>query len=1032
MSPRSRRVVACDHRFRFAREQRACEHAPYAKLRLLCLSIGVFLAAAVSLPPAASYAAEGIAFRTKFDREIVPGQPVLTCTRVEHGPVIDGEVDKDPVWQKCARTHGAWTQIARHEASGRQTVVYSCYDEKNLYFGFVCEEPELGNVRMDGHLEVDDCVEVILEVGGLRGNGDVYSFRANYRAQAAGWGFTPIPTGKDARGAYVPVWQSAGKFGPNRWMVEMAIPFASLKKQTKEEGLAAPTRGDVLGLKVVRWGAQQEDPKNRMVSVWNTDIAFSFVYVAGMNGLLYFQDSNALRDGDFAAPAAQSPWQRNGAELSQTVAVRAGSFYMLAVESEKPGDSAAVLVDGKQLDLNGGKAGFWTGGQQSQAVVALRPSAGATVRKVTMEYQPGEEPPGTWCLTGNYRHPQRNIRAIVPEAPDGQYRYVYIDFLGRVIGDANPSFPVRDNHVMAAEAWACNFNTRVEDLGGKEGWIPFSQGSLTGRPECVLWTYIMLEPPKLSYGIRGSQVLELDLGQQYYVRGLDVLWPAPYTENFEVWGKAGAEDDWTLLSMDDGPFVEPAARNRSPRAYESVRGLDSTVRYLRWRNHQIRPVTKCMDGIQEVWVWGEPKGDHAGIKPFRPWIPSENAPPVKWITTAPDPDACQIIPRPRKMETASGWFIINPQTRIVAQADPEARKDAKQIQDEIRQRWQIAVPVIEESPEVSLDNVIYLGQPALGAAADALRQEDGLDMGSSPQGYVLRVAPRRVVVLGHDADGLYWGVQSLMLAMRWHSSQDPRQNGLGVRCMKVEDWPATLERAELNWKPLLFNCVPSQIPRLADACHLWTRFKWNADYGEYSGGKARNWPAGLVTATCRQVRDQYHMEIRPMLLVHPLLGVRGWDLFVKAAHDSSIVENNPDEAQEELGQALNLCPLNPKTYDLVFARIDDLQEKYDWPHKIWLGGLVIYDTARGSRWGACRDCQRSGQRKEELFSLFAEKIAQHLREIDQLMGTSAPLGAFKESSRNGSILFFIGSHIANNSVRLYILKKNVQRNKASS
>ena len=225
--------------------------------RHLCLFLGVFLAAAVSSPPAASDAAEGIGFRTKFDREIVPGQPVLVCTRVEHGPVIDGEVDKDPVWQSCAATHGAWTQIARHEASGRQTVVYSCYDEKNLYFAFVCEEPELGNVRMDGKLDKDDCVEAILEVGAMEGSGETYSFRANYRARQTAWGMQGI----DAAVYYTPEWKSAGKSGPNRWMVEMAIPLASLKRKSAEKGLSTPNRGDVLGLKLVRWARSRKTPR---------------------------------------------------------------------------------------------------------------------------------------------------------------------------------------------------------------------------------------------------------------------------------------------------------------------------------------------------------------------------------------------------------------------------------------------------------------------------------------------------------------------------------------------------------------------------------------------------------------------------------------------------------------------------------------------------------------------------------------------------------------------------------------------------
>ena len=40
-----------------------------------------------------SHGEDGAAFRTKFDKESVPGQPVLVSTRVEKGPVLDGEVE---------------------------------------------------------------------------------------------------------------------------------------------------------------------------------------------------------------------------------------------------------------------------------------------------------------------------------------------------------------------------------------------------------------------------------------------------------------------------------------------------------------------------------------------------------------------------------------------------------------------------------------------------------------------------------------------------------------------------------------------------------------------------------------------------------------------------------------------------------------------------------------------------------------------------------------------------------------------------
>ncbi len=208
----------------------------------------------------------------------------------------------------------------------------------------------------------------------------------------------------------------------------------------------------MFGLKLVRWGAEQQDPNNRMVSTRNTDIGYPFPYVVGMNGLLYFDDSNALRDGGFTMPVKESPWKREGniqpipesglslakgAALSQTAEARPSSFYNLSIVGE---GLVEVLVDNRKLELKKGQAGFWTGDTQDKADVVVRALDAAKVSEVTMEYQPGEEPAGTYCLTNNYRHSDRNIRTLLRDPPDGSYRYVHLDYKNAVLCDDNPAY----------------------------------------------------------------------------------------------------------------------------------------------------------------------------------------------------------------------------------------------------------------------------------------------------------------------------------------------------------------------------------------------------------------------------------------------------------------------------------------------------------------------------------------------------------------------------------------------------------------
>ncbi|MFB3893073.1 MAG: glycoside hydrolase family 20 zincin-like fold domain-containing protein [Phycisphaerae bacterium] len=1002
----------------------------------------------------------GEQFRTKFDRETAPGRPTLICSRVDKGPVIDGDVDKDPVWQSVAarsRTRGAWTQLASKDVSGRQTVVYSCFDDGNVYFAFVCEESELQNVKMDGDLGTghflgkDDFVEVTLEVGGLQGDGQVYSFRANSRAAAPGWGGLGIPSDK-AEGPvpliggdwHRPQCRSAGKLGPNRWMVEIAIPFDTLKKHTRDKGLAAPSRGDVLGLKLARYGALGQDPKTRMISTWNTDIVYPYIHICGSNGLLYFEDSSALVDGDFTMPQAASPWKRTGdvtavssatqpalqlaagATLAQTAAVHPSSYYILRIEHDGKAPPE-LLVDGRKLELKDGKAGLWTADKQEKAQVTLQAKDAVTVRKVTMEYQPGEEPPGPYCLTNNYRRPERNIRALQPDAPDGSYKYVRIDYAGHVVADDNPAIKFAGDG-SAYQGWAYDYNLRVEDLGGKEGWIPFRKGSLTAQNKPVFWN--PANPGDYATWGRHPVVLDVDLGQEYWVQGLDILWPGPNIVNVEAWGKAAEGDEWTLLYMTSGQYVEPA--NRKPRrGYDSVRGLDSVIRYVRWRT---RPATgdwsyPQMDGVQTFRVWGQPKGDHAGIKALKLYVTDKKVPPVKPETAVLDGDTPLIVPRPKKMELEQGWFLVNSQTRIVAQDHPEARRVARQVHDEILDRWQIDVAVqIEGTRDEALatrtadgspisGNVIYLAIPKLNETARKIASEEGLGNEATrgegqasapsadtpgpkslvaspsildkPQSYGLRCSARRIVIAGGDAEGLYYGVQSMMMAMRWRNALDKPDGGSpALRCMKVLDSPGSvLERGVYHRRPYPVMLVfpESDIGRIKRICQLLSRFKFNVIYlGPHwddslsAGPRMTPWARKLLPKLCHEVREEFHIEIRPTILYEEGEGGSYWKDLSADALD--LREHDPDENPREMGNSLNLCPLDERTYKRHFAMIDEILEDFDHPSKVWMFGQTYASLAEGARWAQCRRCVKSGKSPEELYAYFITRIAEHLQE----------------------------------------------------
>ncbi|MFH2069066.1 MAG: sugar-binding protein [Candidatus Omnitrophota bacterium] len=61
-------------------------------------------------------------------------------------PVIDGEVAGDPVWEKVLDENG-FLKLGTRETAGKNTSLRVGYDDKNLYFGVICSEPDLDKIK---------------------------------------------------------------------------------------------------------------------------------------------------------------------------------------------------------------------------------------------------------------------------------------------------------------------------------------------------------------------------------------------------------------------------------------------------------------------------------------------------------------------------------------------------------------------------------------------------------------------------------------------------------------------------------------------------------------------------------------------------------------------------------------------------------------------------------------------------------------------------------------------------------------------
>lgn len=218
----------------------------------------VFLSAAIVvgcivlqvLPALARQAGQGAA----------PAPRVVTATRVDEAPTLDGNVLTDPVWARVTPTTG-FTQIAPDEGApaSERTEVRIAYNADTLFVGVVCydrspSEIVVGESRRDSALNNTDSFRMLFDTFHDRQNGFVFSTTPvglEHDGQLTTEGAGSGRAGGGAGGARVGGGQqrgSGGGFNLNwdgswdvrtsvteiGWSAEFAIPFRTLRYPSAE------------------------------------------------------------------------------------------------------------------------------------------------------------------------------------------------------------------------------------------------------------------------------------------------------------------------------------------------------------------------------------------------------------------------------------------------------------------------------------------------------------------------------------------------------------------------------------------------------------------------------------------------------------------------------------------------------------------------------------------------------------------------------------------------------------------------------
>jgi len=156
--------------------------------------------------------------------------PEVTVPRFESSPKTDGFL-QEKCWENAARI-GGFTESEPKKGTKPEveTEVLLGYDDNNLYVGFICHEKDISKIRAtavkrDGFDDKDDWIWIILDTYDTSKRGFV--FAVNPRSIQADWHLDELAEIFDFTVDLE--WDAVSRILDDRWTVEIAIPFKSLR-----------------------------------------------------------------------------------------------------------------------------------------------------------------------------------------------------------------------------------------------------------------------------------------------------------------------------------------------------------------------------------------------------------------------------------------------------------------------------------------------------------------------------------------------------------------------------------------------------------------------------------------------------------------------------------------------------------------------------------------------------------------------------------------------------------------------------------
>jgi len=163
--------------------------------------------------------------------------PSLTIPRLAHGPALEDFLEMKPSGEIAMQMAKVTGFVQRNPHNGEnvseETAAYLGYDQRNLYVVFVCfDDPKKVRARMSRREDIhdDDQVEIMLDT--FHDRRRAYAFQTTplgVQWDAIWTEATRAEVGGNFDTSFDTVWDSRGKVTNRGFVVEMAIPFKSLR-----------------------------------------------------------------------------------------------------------------------------------------------------------------------------------------------------------------------------------------------------------------------------------------------------------------------------------------------------------------------------------------------------------------------------------------------------------------------------------------------------------------------------------------------------------------------------------------------------------------------------------------------------------------------------------------------------------------------------------------------------------------------------------------------------------------------------------